>query len=118
MPFTPISSTKSVSVNTAKIYKTHLNKLAKETPYNSVADLVNHPIAIINYIKTSTADETDESKRRYKRRVKYCAIFWALHDHEMLKQPDNPYRKAFHDEDPLTTTDGTAWKKSYALRDD
>ena len=118
MPFAVVNSSKNITENTAKIYRGHLNAIAKNTPYNTVEDLVNHPVEIINYIKSSTADITDETKRRFKRRVKYCAIFWALHDSEFTKQPNNIYRKAFHDEDPVSLPDGRAWKKSYALRDD
>ena len=118
MVFAPVNSSKNVSENTAKIYKSCLNRLARETPFRTVEDLVNHYPTIISWVKLATASEMDESKRKYKRRVLYCAIFWALHGSDFTQQPDNPYRKAFHDEDPISTSEGRPWRKSYALRDD
>ena len=115
--FSEVNSSKPVSANTARMYKQHLNKIAKETGCTTVEALIANPDIVIQTITNLTADIKDKEKQSYARRVKYCAIFWALHGSEFTKQPDNPYRRAFHLADPKSTVDGTPWKKSYAFTD-
>ena len=117
MSFSKIESSKAVSENTAKLYKQQLNKLARETTVDTLEGLKSNPSTVIAWVTESTAAIEPVEKRNQARRLRYSAIFWALHGDAFLSQPDNPYRRAFHDADPIQTYDGEVWKKAYHFTD-
>jgi hypothetical protein len=111
MPFDlPDIASKDVSVNTRKIYKTHLNKIAA-AGYSTLNDLMNSPRSVIEVIDgimpepdllpKATLEERMKAYR-VKKRIFYSAIFYALSDTDYLDST-NPYYRAFQPlKDPYT----------------
>lgn len=98
-------------MNTAKIYKSHLNTIGRNLEIETLEDLKKDSERVIKFITEATEKFEEGEKRNQARRIRYSAIFWALHGDAFLTQPDNPYRKAFHNSDPLEGADGSPWKK-------
>jgi hypothetical protein len=85
MPFNFVKVSKDdiLSINTRKIYRVLLNKLAKEG-YDTQDKLIDNSKEIIEYIN-NTYDNN------YKKRVMLSAIFYILCDTEYYKTPNELY---------------------------
>jgi hypothetical protein len=103
-----VNSTKELSVNTARVYKSKLNKLVPYG-YKDSDDLKNHPVKIIAIITDLTKNIVPEDKQRMERRVFYSAIFYALHGDSYLSRP-TLYQREFHKSDPKKNANGEDWK--------
>ena len=103
-----VTSTKEISPNTARTYKSKLNKLVAYG-YKNNDDLKNHPTKVIAAITELTEKITSEDKLRMERRVFYSAIFYALHGDPYLSRP-TLYQREFHKSDPKKTAQGTDWE--------
>ena len=86
----PSETTKIISVNTLKIYKSKLNKLANNG-FNSVDSLIQNQIEVINLINNMV--NGDEDKHRQEKRLIYSAIFFVLPQEVLAQQ--NEYYFAF-----------------------
>ena len=85
MPFTfPSEFQKEIAPSTQKVYKTKLNRLAKEG-FETTDSLKANPKAVIEAIKTITGEGMSD-KDQHARRYFISAIFWVI---KMPKK--NPY---------------------------
>lgn len=103
-----VNSTKEISANTARTYKSKLNKLVRYG-YKTTDDLKNHPTKVIAAITELTENITPEDKQRTERRVFYSAIFYALHGDVYLSRP-TLYQREFHKSDPKKNVNGEDWE--------
>lgn len=111
MPFS-FQSTKEVSASTAKIYKSKLNKLVAYG-FSSSSDLLSSPLKVCAAVNALTDSIEDTEKKHYERRVFYSAIFYALHDSDLLKDPQNIYRIEFHKANPsIVSATGKPWQSA------
>ena len=110
MEFTLPNNVKTVSVNTAKVYKTHLNHLAT-LGFDTDEKIAARAEEVVEAIDNIVAFQEDEEKAKHKARIYYSAIFYALYDHPMMKEKRNPLRNGFHKYDPSKTNEGESWKK-------
>jgi hypothetical protein len=92
MPFEDLTHTKiskysgqPLSENTVKIYKQHLNRLAKEG-YDTKESLLKNHKKVIKHISTIESNNI-------KRRLYFSSIFYALDEYPQEKQ--KPYYNAF-----------------------
>ena len=102
----PEITSKTVSVNTLKIYKSRLNKLVPHG-FSTVDDITARPQQLVDVVNTlfqgndpsaehqkiSTC-RCEQCKLRESKRYFYTAIFYALADSEFIKTP-NPLYQAF-----------------------
>lgn len=84
--FVEVSKNTSLSINSIKIYKSLLNRIAKEG-YDSQDSLIEFSTKVLDYIKENY--ETNAKKRQI-----ICAIFYILCDTAYLKS-SNPYYDYF-----------------------
>ena len=91
MPFIlPGELSKDLSDTTIKIYKTYLNKLARQG-YDTPQSLLDNADTVVNYISAVAGGGDDMS--RHKRRVYISAVFAVLP--ETYRTEPNPYQKLF-----------------------
>lgn len=109
MSFTLPSSVKPVSGSTARVYKTHLNRLAC-FEIDCIEKILMYPedvntcIALINEMEDGNEEEV-----KHKARVYYSAVFFALYGHPLLSDPVNPLRLGFQKYLPSKTKSGENW---------
>lgn len=109
MSFTLPASVKPVSTSTAKLYKSHLNRLSAfgldsvETILQNPEDVVT-AIDLIMEMEDGTVEEV-----KHKARVYYSAVFYALYGQPLLSDPVNPLRLGFQKFAPSLTSTGEKW---------
>lgn len=110
MPFTfPSEFQKEIAPSTQKVYKTKLNRLAKEG-FETVDSLKTNPKAVIEAIKTITGDDKTD-KAQHARRYFISAIFWVI---KMPKK--NPYYTYYQKCLPaVDSSTGEKWVKKSQL---
>jgi len=100
---------KTISLNTWKIYRTHLNKLFK-AGYTSPDALLMNQQAIIDLIKETIPGNTPDEKT--KKRLWMSAILWCLADVPDAKKSIfvSYYPETFNFPEPGTVLkNGTVW---------
>lgn len=116
MAFQVPSTAKPVSLNTAKIYNRHLNRIAEMSGVDTIEKIVQNPEDVVDSIKLLVFIEDDETKRRASARIYFSAVFYALFGHPYLSQPKNLLRKSFHEFDPTLTANNTKWVQLAAFK--
>jgi len=86
----PTTFSKTLSVNTQKIYSGYLNKIA-EYGFDTVGLLTRYSRRVCNIIKSIEPGEDEKSK--WKRRVFVSAVFWVVSP--KYKKKINPYSKLY-----------------------
>ena len=110
MPFVMPEKVKpTVSAGTARVYKTHLNRLS-EYGCDSVEYILKYPRDVVSIIESicEMEDGTPEEVKQTAR-VYYSAVFFVLYGHPMLSDPDNPLRRGFRKQSPSKTVSGDDW---------
>ena len=113
MPFTLPPTTKPVSIATAKIYKTYLNRLS-DLEIDNIQKILENPYDTVVAIDLLTLLFDDEEERKRESRLYYCAVFFVLYGQPILQEPDNELRKGFVKNNPSVIKDGVAWKPKYS----
>ena len=109
MAFTLPASVKPVSPTTARVYKSHLNRLSAfgldsiETILQNPEDVVT-AIDLIMEMEDGTVEEVKHKARGY-----YSAVFYALYGQPLLTNPVNPLRLGFQKFAPNLTNKGEKW---------
>lgn len=116
MSFQIPASAKLVSLNTAKIYNRHLNRIAEISAVDTIEKIVQRPEDVVDSIKLLVFMEDDETKRRANARMYFSAVFYVLFGHPYVSQPQNLLRKSFHEFDPTLTANNTKWVQLAAFK--
>jgi len=116
MEFRIPDTAKAVAVNTAKVYRRHLNRIATVSGVDTVEKIVNDPKDVVYTISLLILLEPDEDKRKTLARIYYSAIFYAMAGHPYLSKPSNILRTSFHTYDPRESAKGTEWVKLAAYK--
>lgn len=84
----PDIQSKTIAPSTKKLYKFHLNQLAK-AGYKTISDLQTHATDVVKLMR-----EMHTTENKQKQRIVYSAVFYALADTDYIKRP-NPYHAEF-----------------------
>ena len=112
MSFTLPPSVKPVSAATARVYKSHLNRLAA-FEIDSVEKILMYPDDVVTAIDLIVEmEDGDKEAVKHKARIYYSAVFFALYGHPLLSDPVNPLRLGFQKYMPSKTNTGEDWVSS------